>query len=86
MSAPETKPVKLSPQTKRVLTYMVGGQKLTNLIAMTNLQIGSLSSRIAELKSHGYRILDEWSKDHWQRSYKRYFIDADEAARIAVEE
>ncbi|MEW6121273.1 MAG: helix-turn-helix domain-containing protein [Pseudomonadota bacterium] len=66
---------KFSRQGQLVLDYLKSGRALTNLIALTNLGVGSLTSRVAELRKAGVEIQDEWSFDHWQRAYKKYWME-----------
>lgn len=47
----------LSHQARAVLDYLKSGKGLSNLIALTVLGIGSLSSRVSELKRAGYAIV-----------------------------
>lgn len=49
-------PRTLSPQAHMVLEYLRAGRGLSNLIALNVLQVGSLSSRIAELRKKGFDI------------------------------
>lgn len=49
-------PKSMSPQATQVLAYLKSGKGLSNLIALNTLGIGSLSSRIAELKAMGHDI------------------------------
>lgn len=51
--------VELSDQQRRVYDYLVTGRGLSNLLAITNLSIGSLSSRVAELRKMGLAITSE---------------------------
>lgn len=69
---------KFSPQTTLVLNYLKSGRALTNLIAMTNLGVGSLTSRVAELRKAGVKVNDEWSFDHFERAYKKYTLGVEE--------
>jgi hypothetical protein len=69
----------LSEQVRLVHEYLLTGRKLTNLVALTNLGVGSLSSRIAELRGMGVRILDEWKKDHGGKRYKAYRLETSKA-------
>jgi hypothetical protein len=64
----------MTPQQRLVLDYLHGGHKLTNLVAVANLGVGSLSSRIAELRKMGYAIEDEVRKDHWGSTFKSYYM------------
>lgn len=62
----------LTPQQDRVLSYLMEGKTLTNKVALTCLDVGSLSSRIAELRKLGHDIEVEMEKDHANRSFKKY--------------
>lgn len=65
----------LSPQDKLVYEYLMSGRALTNLVAMVNLGVGSLTARIATLRRHGLQIADEWAQDHFERRYKKYHVE-----------
>lgn len=66
---------------RTVYDYLVSGRKLTRQIADTNLGVGSVSSRIAELRRKGLEIEEDWAEDHFNRRYKRYFIKQEEKAQ-----
>lgn len=53
----------LSYQARAVLDYLKSGKGLSNLIALTVLGIGSLSSRVSELKRAGYAIVATSSRN-----------------------
>lgn len=57
-----------------MLSYLRRGSSLTNIVALTCLGVGSLSSRVAELRALGYTISDTEEVDRFQRRYKKYFI------------
>lgn len=69
---PETKVLKLSPQQTYVVEYLMGGHTLTNKTALTMLGIGSLSSRISELRKAGFTINERWDRDRLDQVYKKY--------------
>lgn len=69
-----TIPQGMSPSVRKVYEYLVTGRKLTNLVAMANLGVGSLTSRIAELRKLGLDIRDEWREDHARKRYKAYWM------------
>lgn len=50
---------RLTDQQRRVYDYLCTGKGLSNLLALTNLAIGSLSTRIAELRKKGLEIVSE---------------------------
>ena len=66
----------LSPQCTLVLEYLQSGRALTNLIAITNLGVGSLSSRVAELRTLGYDIVGTPKTDFSGQSYTSYTLGA----------
>lgn len=65
----------LSPNVKLVYNQLQAGRKITQLIAMTNLGVQSLTKRISELRALGLNIKDAWDKDHLGRRYKEYWIE-----------
>lgn len=66
------KPIELTPQQGRVIRYLAKGSTLTNKVAIMCLDVGSLTSRIAELRRLGFKIADTLETDHAGRSYKKY--------------
>lgn len=68
----------LKPQARLVYEYLASGRSLTNLIAMVNLGVQNLTTRIAELRKMGLEILGEWKKDHQERRYKSYTMKVEE--------
>lgn len=64
----------LSPQNRLIIEYLSATpeRRITNLIALANLGIGSLTSRIAELRQRGWNIEDETKHDHSGALYKSY--------------
>lgn len=69
-------PRSLSPQAQLLLDYMGQGRSLTNLIALTVLGVGSVSTRIAELRALGYDIKSEPCEDHRGKRYVKYSLAA----------
>jgi hypothetical protein len=63
---------KPSDQCQRVLEYIQQGKTVTNMVALTCLGVGSLTSRIAELRRIGHKIDSEWAEDRFGRRYKEY--------------
>lgn len=63
----------LSPQSRLVHDYLMSGRKLTRLIALTNLGVQDVTTRIAELRKLGMEIKDAWLADHFDRRYKEYW-------------
>ena len=61
-------------QRDLVLEFLCAGRRLSNLLAMTNLGVGSLSSRVAELRKAGHDIRSVTEKDHFGKRYKVYFL------------
>lgn len=64
----------LTPQQRTILEYLQAGRTLTNQIALNNLGIGSLTSRVAELRSMGHGIKEEWGSDFHGKRYKKYAL------------
>lgn len=63
----------LTGQQRVVIEYLERGRTLTNKVALTCLGVGSLSSRIAELRRMGYRIVDALEQDPLTgRNFKKY--------------
>lgn len=71
---------KLTAQQQIVLDQLNAGRSLTNIVALTCHGVGSLSSRIAELRKLGHKIVDRTETDQFERQYKVYSI---EAAKVA---
>lgn len=69
---------KLGPQDKLVYDYLTSGRALTNMVALVNLGVGSLSRRITTLRQAGLDIVTEWGTDHFERRYKKYAINKGE--------
>lgn len=67
-------------QQRIVLEYLFSGRRLTNNHAITSLGIGSLTSRVAELRKKGWAIQAETKKDFWGAPYKSYFLPGPEPA------
>jgi hypothetical protein len=68
---------KLTGQQQVVLDYLMRGRTLTNKVALTCLGVGSLSSRIAELRKMGFEIVDSFEEDQLTgRLFKKYNIGA----------
>lgn len=53
---PKSQLKSLSRQARIVLDFLVTGKGLSNIIAISTLGVGSLSSRISELTKRGYAI------------------------------
>ena len=64
----------LSEQQRRVYDVLVQGKGLSNIIALASHGIGSLSSRIAELRRKGLEIVSEYKKDTMGKTYAVYRI------------
>lgn len=65
----------LAPQARLVFDYLMSSRKLTPLIAITNLGVASVTTRISELRGKGMKIMDEWANDHHGRRYKVYWVE-----------
>lgn len=61
-----------STQRDLLKAYLEQGHKVSNVVAL-HLGIGSLSSRVAELRSENYPVVSEWREDHMGRRFKVYF-------------
>lgn len=70
----------LTTQQRLVLDYLGAGRTLTTKIAVMSLGIMSISSRVAELRKLGHKILDEEAKDHFGKRYLKYRLQGAEAA------
>lgn len=67
----------LTTQQTIVLDYLKQGRTLTNKVALTCLGIGSLSSRVAELRKLGYEITTETEEDRLTgNSFRKYNLVA----------
>lgn len=63
---------RLTTQQQIIWDYLKAGRTLTNKLAIIALGIGSLSSRIAELRKMGYEITDEYETDPFERRFLKY--------------
>lgn len=71
---------KLTTQQSIIVDYLKEGRTLTNIVAISCLGVGSLSSRIAELRKLGYDIEVEMDVDRFERHFKKYRLaDSKEA-------
>lgn len=68
--------IKLSTNQGIVYDQLSKGRTLTNMVAITCYGVGSLSSRIAELRKLGVNIADRVETDQYERQYKAYFVPA----------
>ena len=71
---PPTSSDSLSPQQALVIQYLQSGRSLTNLVALTNLGVGSLTSRVAELRGLGFQIIGDNRKDFNGKDYVSYTL------------
>ncbi len=62
----------LSPQQKRVYDYLFAGHTLTTAVAEPILKVGSLSSRIAELRKLGASIAARAERGFDGRMFYKY--------------
>jgi len=69
---PREEMVLLSPQNGLIVAYLLAGRKLSNQIALVNLGIASVTSRVAELRKLGYRIDSVDRRDHFNNRYVEY--------------
>lgn len=65
----------LTPHQRLIIEYLEAGRTLTNQIAINSLGVGSLTSRVAELRALGFDIKDEAGKDHFGNRYKKYRLE-----------
>lgn len=75
---------KYTTQQQIVLDQLNAGRSLTNIVALTCHGVGSLSSRIAELRKLGHKIDDRTETDQFERQYKVYSIKAAKVAEAAA--
>lgn len=68
-------PITLTPQAKLVLDYLNSGKSLTQMIALNNLGVGSITKRIAELRKAGYAIKTNRKLDHFGQRYAEYAME-----------
>lgn len=73
---------KLPPNTQLVYNQLVAGRTLTQLIAMTNLGVQSLTKRISELRAGGLVVSDVWKRDHLNRRYKAYWVEPEDIPKV----
>lgn len=72
--------VPLSPQTRLIYKYLSENRTLSQVIALTNLGVGSVTSRVSELRKalakagDNERVVDEWKKDYDGQRYKSYSL------------
>lgn len=69
----------LSPLGKVVLEYLqeIGDASPRDALADLQINSGSFTKRVSELRAAGYEISDEWRMHPVSgRRYKRYFFDA----------
>lgn len=64
---------KLSPHCETILAILKAGGFITNKKAIEK-GIGSLSSRIAELRKAGHDVVGEWAQDSHGRRYRKYTL------------
>ena len=74
-----SKDITLTPQAIILLDYFKSGKTISNLIAIGNMGIGSLTKRVAELRAKGYDIKGVWKVDHHGKRYKEYSLAVAEA-------
>lgn len=67
---------KLSTQHKLIVAYLEKGRTLTNKVALTCLGIGSLSSRVSELRRAGFLFEVEDEMDHAGKVFRKYRLKA----------
>lgn len=65
----------MTPQLRLVYDYLMTGRELSGLIAMTNLGVMNLTTRIAELRKLKLDVKGDWKDDYRGRRYKAYWVD-----------
>lgn len=65
----------LSPNNRLLVEYMQAGRTLTNNVAVNSLKVGSLTSRVAELRRLGWPVVSRWKTDFHGRRYKTYGLE-----------
>lgn len=68
--------LRLKPQARRVLSHLKSGHALTHLEAQAVYGIWSLSSRVSELKSVGYKVKRQLKNDAMGKRYASYSMAA----------
>lgn len=77
--APKRKVKPLGPQARKVLNYLVNIGSASPRMAFNDIQInsGAFTSRIREIRDHGYEITDQWKKHPVTgQRYKEYTFGA----------
>ena len=71
----------LTPQTARLFDYLHSGRHITQMIAFVNMGIGSLTSRVSELRKalkkfgRAECVTDEIRFDSSGRRFKSYWME-----------
>lgn len=83
-TAPPAEPeaTRLTGQQQVIVDYLTNRGDLTNLHALVSLGIGSITSRIAELRAKGYTITSTAAKDFHGKDYVRYSLVGTPAAVV----
>ena len=68
-------PVSSASQKARILAYMMEGNSITPLEALTRFNSMRLGARIADLKEDGWPIESKWVITNTGKRVKSYFID-----------
>lgn len=71
----------LSTQNRLIIEYLSKRGPLSNQTAIIELGIGSLTSRVAELRKRGYNIVGEDAEDFHGHRYKKYTLEVASAAK-----
>lgn len=72
------RPEVLPHDQRLVIEYLLSepGRTISNHVAIMELGIGSLSSRIAELRKLGFKIVDTFKRDFHGVRYKAYWLES----------
>lgn len=65
----------LAPSARKVYDYLMTGRTLTQLVAIGNLGVGSVTKRVSELRALGLDVKSEWQRDHNDKRYKKYWVE-----------
>ena len=71
---PEDTVANMTPQLKLLYEVFMAGRKLSKLTAMTTLGVGSLTTRVSELRKLGLNVVAKWEGDHFDKRYKSYAL------------
>ena len=73
---PDATVINLGPQQRLVYDYLMTGRQLSRQVAINNLGVQEVTTRIAELRKMGLDIKDQWKRDFSDTRYKAYYVEA----------